>query len=82
MYSNITLETTPRYVATIPRATTVTGKYQHGGAPPHLSIEFRDFLNDIWCGRRGFIAWPSESPDLTLPNYFVWAFVKKILYVQ
>lgn len=27
-------------------------------------------------------AWPPDSPDVTPQNYFLWVFVKYILYVQ
>ncbi|KAJ4429083.1 hypothetical protein ANN_26084 [Periplaneta americana] len=28
------------------------------------------------------LAWPPNSPDLTLPDFFVWGFVEDIVYSQ
>lgn len=56
------------------------------GVPPHWSIAVRNFLNEIfaerWCGRGGAIFWPPNSPDFTPPDFFVWSYVKNIIYVQ
>ena len=38
-------------------------------------------MNEIFdkkcIGGGGPVAWPSRSPDLTPPDYFLWGFVKK-----
>jgi hypothetical protein len=31
-------------------------------------------------GRDGQIPWPSRSPDITPLNFFLWGYVKKIIY--
>jgi hypothetical protein len=33
-----------------------------------------------WIGRGGPIAWPPRSPDLTPLDFFLWGYVKSIVY--
>jgi hypothetical protein len=33
-----------------------------------------------WIGRRGPIAWPPRSPDLTLLDFFLWGYIKDLVY--
>jgi hypothetical protein len=33
-----------------------------------------------WIGRRGLIAWPPRSPDLTPLDLFLWGYGKNIVY--
>lgn len=49
--------------------------FQDDGAPPHLALPMRQFLNKTfsasWIGRRGHIVeWQPRSPDLTPQDYF------------
>jgi hypothetical protein len=64
--------------------------FQQDGAPPHWNNVVRGFLNDElphrWIGRVGdddvaLLAWPPRSPDLTPCDFFLWGFVKDIVYV-
>ena len=47
--------------------------FQHDGAPPHYTRHVREYLNESfpnrWLGRRGPVAWPPRSPDLTPLDY-------------
>ena len=57
--------------------------FQADGAPPHFSVEVRQFINDtfnMWIGRGGTIAWPPRSPDLTPLDYYVWGYLKQQVY--
>ncbi|GBL85010.1 hypothetical protein AVEN_42252-1 [Araneus ventricosus] len=58
--------------------------FQQDGAPPHWGMIVRDFLDenlpDRWCGRGGLIPWPPRSPDITPLDFFLWGFVKNIVY--
>ena len=42
------------------------------------------FLNetfpDRWIGRDGPISWPPRSPDITPLDFFLWGYVKDIVY--
>lgn len=57
---------------------------QHDGAPPHYSRRVRNFLNNEyanrWVGRGSTTPWPSNSPDLTKLDYFLWGYVKEQVY--
>ena len=64
--------------------------FQQDGAPPHFHHDVRDFLNmrlrNRWVGRGGgvdktFLSWPPRSPDLTPCDFFVWGYVKDVVYV-
>lgn len=58
--------------------------FQQDGAPPHYSINVRQYLDlrfpDRWIGRRGSIEWPARSPDLTPLDFFLWGYVKGMVY--
>lgn len=57
---------------------------QHDGAPAHYSVECRDHLNNTfpgrWIGRGGPIAWPARSPDLTKMDFYLWGYIKDVVY--
>lgn len=58
--------------------------FQQDGAAPHYGRNVRNYLNavfpDRWIGRRGAIEWPARSPDLTALDYFLWGYLKEIVY--
>ena len=61
--------------------------FQQDGAPPHYATIVRDFLDSTfpqrWCGRgggEGWRAWPPRSPDLTPLDFFLWGYVKALVY--
>ena len=58
--------------------------FQQDGAPPHWGFEICQFLNetfpDRWIGRDDPIPWPPRSPDITPLNFFLWSYVKDIVY--
>lgn len=58
--------------------------FQQDGAPPHYQRNVRQYLDAIfpnrWIGRRGSIEWPARSPDLTLLDFFLWGYLKSIVY--
>ncbi|GBN99927.1 hypothetical protein AVEN_41972-1 [Araneus ventricosus] len=58
--------------------------FQQDSAPPHWGKIVRDFLDenfpDRWSGRDGPIPWPPRSPDITPLDFFLWRFVKNIVY--
>ncbi|XP_029653233.1 uncharacterized protein LOC115226371 [Octopus sinensis] len=61
----------------------ISNIYQDG-APPHWGRHVRQFLNqtflDRWIGRYGPIPWPPHSPDITPLDFFLWGYVKDIMY--
>lgn len=57
---------------------------QLDGAPAHFARNVRDYLDTRfpgkWIGRGGPHHWPPRSPDLTPMDYFLWGYVKNIVY--
>ena len=63
--------------------------FQQDGAPPHLALDVRAYLNDelanCWVGTAAaaddaLLLWPPRSPDLTPLDFFLWGFVKGKVY--
>jgi hypothetical protein len=58
--------------------------YQQDGAPPHWGRAVREFLDqqfgEQWIGRSGPIQWPARSPDLTPLDYWMWGYLKNMVY--
>lgn len=59
--------------------------YMHDGAPPHRPIFIQELLNRHFLGFIGFgqdaiLNWPPRSPDLNPLDFFLWGFVKDMVY--
>lgn len=58
--------------------------FLHDGAPVHHTRLIHDHLNihfpDRWIGRGGPIAWPARSPDLSKIDFFMWGYIKQLVY--
>jgi hypothetical protein len=57
--------------------------FQQDGAPAHYARIVTDWLDEnipVWIGRGGDIRWPPRSPDLTPLDFFIWPFVKNLVY--
>ena len=52
----------------------------------HFSCFVTDVLNerfpDAWIGRGGPIPWPPRSPDLSPFDFFLWGYIKNIVYAE
>lgn len=61
---------------------------QLDGAAPHFALIVREFLNEHyhnrWIGRTGprdfGVRWPPKSPDLTSPDFYLWGYLKNVVY--
>lgn len=57
---------------------------QLDGTPPHYAVIVRNYLNqqftDRWIGRNGPVPWPPRSPDLTSPDFYLWGYIKNVVY--
>jgi hypothetical protein len=66
----------PDFLADVPLIICRELHFMHDGAPAHISLAARRYLNrkfpGRWIGRGGSIAWPPRSSDLYLLNFFVW----------
>jgi transposase len=58
--------------------------FQQDGAAPHFAVRVRNFLDQVfperWIGRRGPIEWPPRSPDLTPLDFFLWGYLKSVVF--
>jgi hypothetical protein len=58
--------------------------FQQDGAPPHYANTLKTFLDQQftgrWIGRRGPIAWPPRSPDLTTLDFLLWGYIYVLVY--
>ena len=58
--------------------------FQQDRAPPLYHRDVTSFLNERlpnrWIGRRGFVEYPSRSPDLTPLEFFLWGYLKDKVY--
>lgn len=58
--------------------------FQQDGATCHTSNASMAVINEMSAGkltsRRGDIAWPPRSPDLTPPDFFMWGYLKSRVY--
>ena len=59
---------------------------QQDGAPPHFLLIVREFLklnfNERWIGGEGPFEWPPCSPDLTARDFFLWGYIKYVVFAQ
>ena len=57
---------------------------QHDGAPPDFGVDVRNHLNAVFPGRRigrgGPIPWSARSPDLNPLHYFLWEYLKSLVF--
>ncbi|EFN72100.1 Transposable element Tc3 transposase, partial [Camponotus floridanus] len=60
--------------------------FQHDGCPAHNSLVAREVLNRVYCnrwiGRGGTVNWLARSPDLTSPDFFLWGYLKDVVYKE
>lgn len=58
----------------------------HDGAPVHHTQQVIAYLNDRfperWIGRGGPVNWPPRSPDLTKIDFFLWGYIKNMVYSE
>ena len=58
--------------------------FQQNRASAHYFLQVRKWLDkkfpNRWIDRRGSIELPTRSPDLTPPDFFLWGYLKSIIY--
>lgn len=83
-YLNFLQNDFPLLLQNIPIAERATMWLQQDGAPPHFSQQVTNYINLIfprrWIGRNGVILWPARSPDITPLDFFLWGFLKELVY--
>lgn len=60
-------------------------RFMQDGAPPHWSREVRVWLTanfpNRWMGRGSpNMQWPPRSPDLSMCDFFLWGYIKSVVY--
>lgn len=60
--------------------------FMHDGAPPHYPAAVRNFLDEWlsrrWFGRGSEFPWPPRSPDLNPLDFFLWGYIKSLVYTE
>ena len=60
--------------------------FQQDGATAHTARATTEILRAAFPGRLisrfGDLHWPARSPDLTVPDFFLWGFLKSRVYVN
>ncbi len=58
--------------------------FQHDGAGSHYAVIVREWFDrkfpGRWIGRRGPFDWPARSPDLSPFDFFLWGYLKDIVF--
>ena len=81
VYANFLQNVLPQLMEDVPLHVRMNMWMQHDDALPHYALCSRQVMDEIfdekWIGRGGPVAWPPRSSDLTLPDFFLWGFVKE-----
>ena len=60
--------------------------FQHDGAAPHYAAIEREWLDENflgrWISRCGPFDWSARSPDLTPCDFFLWVYLKDIVFKE
>lgn len=58
--------------------------FMQDGAPPHFSVQVRNYLDqtfpDRWIGRGSRMSWPARSPDFNPMDFCFWGYMKSVVY--
>ncbi len=58
--------------------------FQHDNARPHITAKVQNHLRqkfgNNFIGVGGVTPWPARSPDLTIPDFFLWGYLKDKVY--
>jgi hypothetical protein len=84
VYANLLNMELPHLLENIPLIFLVNQWSQHDGAPPHFSRNVQGIFNRMypnrWIGRGGSRHRPARSPDLNPLDFFLWGYVKIVVY--
>ena len=85
-YVEIVEQVIPDLLDDVPLAQLPRIHFQQDGAPAHNSRLVTPFLEDSfpgqWIATHGPIQWPPRSPDLSVLDFFLWAYIKDKIYAQ
>lgn len=84
VYALFVQDTLPELLDDVPLDVRQRMWFQHDGAPAHFGAAARQCLDHSfphrWIGRRGPVSWPARSPDLNPIDFFLWGYVKSLVY--
>lgn len=86
IHLNFLQNTLPLLLEDLPISTRQGLWYMHDGAPPHFSVDVREYLHEQypnrWIGRGDDapVQWPPRSPDLNMCDFFLWGALKTEIY--
>jgi hypothetical protein len=76
----------PVLLEDIPLEQRLNAWFMMDGAPSHFRADFRDHIalvfEENWIGRGGPVAWPARSPDLNHIHFFLWGYLRSLVYVS
>lgn len=89
-YLNFLTNELPNLLVDVDAQTRENMWFQHDGAPGHRSLVVQQFLDQtfqnrwIGQGRAEFnhVEWPPRSPDLTSLDFFLWGYLKNVVYAE
>lgn len=85
-YLNFLIEVLPTLLEEVPINERFNIWLQQDGAPPHNSRIVSDYLDNNygrnWIGNRGPVRWPARSPDLTPLDFYLWGYLKQVVYTE
>ncbi|XP_025422162.1 uncharacterized protein LOC112691923 [Sipha flava] len=60
--------------------------FQQNGAPAHNAVIVTRKLGQMfpnpWIGTYGVVPWPARSPNLTPLDFFLWGYLKTVVYAD
>lgn len=84
VYANFVENILPELLEDIPLNVRRIMWLQQDGAPAHFTRAFQTILNhaypERWIGRGGPVNWPPRSPDMIPLDFFIWGYVKGLVY--
>lgn len=83
-YLDILRTTVSDFCENLPLAVLGSCWFQLDGAPAHsaqeVHHELNNMFNDRWIGTNGPWKWPPRSPDLTPLDFYMWGYLKSVVY--
>jgi len=74
----------PQLIEDVPYNTRRSMYFQQDGCPAHNAVIVRNYLNTMYGDRlistHGPCRWPARSPDLSPLDFYLWGYLKSVVY--